>query len=93
MSTLTNVFSAYASATGALYAGPVNLAGYSIKPGGTAGSVVLRDGGASGTALATIDITTDTSVVTMLIPGNGIRFTSSIYVTLPASASITAFCG
>jgi hypothetical protein len=93
MSTLTNVFSAYASATGALYAGATNVAGYHIKPGGTAGSVVLRDGGASGTVVATIDLTTDTSVVTMLIPGNGLRFTTNIHVTLPTSATITVFCG
>lgn len=93
MSTTTNVFSAYASATGPLYAGPANLCGYHIKPGGTAGSVVIRDGGASGTVLATLDITTDTSVVTMQLPGNGIRFFTNLHVTLPTSASITAFCG
>ena len=93
MSTLTNVIAKYASATGDLYAGAGNLAGYHIKPGGSAGSVVLKDGGSSGTTLATIDITTDTSVITAILPGNGIRFTSSIYVTLPTSATITGFIG
>jgi hypothetical protein len=28
-----------------------------------------------------------------LIPGNGIRFTTNIHVTLPTNASITIFCG
>lgn len=93
MSTLTNVIAKYASATGDLYAGPGNLAGYHIKPGGSAGSVVLKDGGSGGTTLATIDITTDTSVITAILPGNGIRFSTSIYVTLPASATITGFIG
>lgn len=93
MSTLTNVIAKYASSTGDLYAGPGNLAGYHIKPGGTAGSVVLKDGGSGGTTLATIDITTDTSVITAILPGNGIRFATSIYVTLPKSATITGFIG
>jgi len=93
MSTLTNVFPVYASATGQAYAGATNVSGYHIKPGGTAGSIVVRDGGASGTVVMTLDITTDTSVITMLIPGNGVRFTSNIYVTLPTSATMTLFCG
>lgn len=93
MSTLTNVFSAQASATGAIYAGPSNLAGYHITPGGTAGNIVFRDGGASGTVLLTVAIGTNTAPVSMLVPGNGIRFTTSIYVTLPASAAVTIFCG
>lgn len=93
MSTTTNVFGTYASATGTLYAGPTNVCGYHIKPGGTAGSVVLRDGGAGGTTKITLDVTTDTSVITMLIPGNGVRFDSNVHATLPAGTSITAFCG
>lgn len=93
MSTLTNVFSAYANATGQAYAGATNVAGYHIKPGGTAGSIVVKDGGSSGTTLLTVDITTDTSVITMLIPGNGLRFNTNIYVTLPTGATITFFCG
>lgn len=93
MSTLTNVFSAYASATGVLYSGATNLSGYHIKPGGVAGSIVLRDGGSGGTVLLTLDITTDTSVTTMLLPGNGIRFNTNLHVTLPTTSTITAFCG
>ena len=93
MSTLTNVFSAHAEATGTIYAGATNLGGYQIKPGGTAGQIELRDGGASGTLLMQLDITTNTVVVATILPGNGIRFTTSIHVTLPASAAITIFCG
>jgi hypothetical protein len=93
MSTLTNVFAAHANGTGTIYAGATNLGGYQIKPGGTAGTIELRDGGASGTLLLELDITVNTAVIATLLPGNGIRFTSSIHATLPASAAITIFCG
>lgn len=93
MSTLTNVIAKYINSTGTIYSGAANLAGYHIKPGGTAGSIEIKDGGSSGTLLATIDITTDTSVITALLPGNGIRFNNGIYVSLPTSATITVFLG
>lgn len=93
MSTLTNVFSKHANATGTIYSGPTNLGGYQLKPGGTAGTIELRDGGATGTLLLELDITINTAVIATLLPGNGIRFTTDIHVTLPASAAITIFCG
>lgn len=93
MSTLTNVFAVHANATGSIYAGATNLGGYQIKPGGTAGTIELRDGGSSGTLLLELDITTNTAIISTLIPGNGIRFNTSIYVVLPTSAAITIFCG
>jgi hypothetical protein len=52
MSTLTNVFSAHLDATGTIYAGATNLAGYQALAGGTAGEIVFRDGGASGTVVS-----------------------------------------
>jgi len=94
MSTLTNVFSAHADATGTIYAGATNLAGYQALSGGTAGEIVFRDGGSGGTVLMRINIPANTNnPFANIIPGNGIRFTSSIHVTLPASAAVTIFCG
>ena len=93
MSTLTNVFSKHANATGTIYSGAANLGGYQIKPGGTAGTIELRDGGAGGTLLMELDITTNTAVIATLLPGNGIRFNTNIYVVLPTGAAITIFCG
>ena len=94
MSTLTNVFSAHADATGTIYAGATNLAGYQIAPGGTAGEIIFRDGGAGGTLLLKVNIpATPLTPISTLIPGNGIRFNTNIHVTLPASAAVTIFCG
>jgi hypothetical protein len=94
MSTLTNVFSAHKDATGTIYAGATNLAGYQALSGGTAGEIVFRDGGASGTIRLRINVPANTNnPFANIIPGNGIRFTTDIHVTLPASAAVTIFCG
>lgn len=93
MSTLTNVFSAHSDATGTIYAGPTNLGGYQLASGGTAGEIVFRDGGASGTVRLRVNITVNTAVISTLIPGNGIRFNTDIHVTLPTNAVVTIFCG
>ena len=93
MSTLTNVFSKHEDATGVIYNGATNLAGYQLASGGTAGEIVFRDGGSGGTVLLRVNITTNTAVISTLLPGNGIRFNTNIHVTLPASAAVTIFCG
>jgi len=93
VSTLTNVFSKHADATGTIYAGATNLAGYQLASGGVAGEIVFRDGDSGGTVLLRVNITANTAVISTLIPGNGIRFTTAIHVTLPASAAVTIFCG
>jgi hypothetical protein len=94
MASLTNVFSAHKDATGTIYAGATNLAGYQALSGGTAGEIVFRDGGASGTVLLKFNIPANTNnPFANLIPGTGIRFTTDIHVTLPASAAVTIFCG
>ena len=94
MSTLTNVFSAHADATEIIYAGATNLAGYQLAPGGAAGEVVFRDGGASGTIRLVVNVpATPATPISTLIPGNGIRFTTNVHVTLPAGAAVTIFCG
>jgi hypothetical protein len=93
LSTLTNVFSVHADATGTMYSGATNLAAYQLASGGVAGEIVFRDGGASGTVRLRVNITINTAVISTIIPGNGIRFNTDIHVTLPASAAVTIFCG
>lgn len=94
MSTLTNVFAVHAEATGTAYAGPTNLAGYQCLSGGTAGDIIFRDGGASGTILLQFNVPANTNnPFANLIPGNGIRFNTNVHVTLPTSAKVTIFCG
>ena len=94
MSTLTNVFSAHADATGTINAGATNLAGYQALSGGTAGELIFRDGGSGGTVLLRFNVPANTNnPFANIIPGNGIRFNTNIHVTLPASSKLTIFCG
>jgi hypothetical protein len=94
MSTLTNVFAEHSDTTEITYAGATNLAGYQALAGGTAGEIVFRDGGASGTIRLRINIPANTNnPFANIIPGNGIRFNTNIHITLPAGAAITIFCG
>jgi len=93
MSTSTDVKASRVAATGTVVSGRQRLKGYHISPGGTAGSVTFKDGGAGGTTRVDIDITTNTSVIFGFIPGDGVLFSTDIHVTLPLSATVTAFYG
>ena len=93
MASLTNVFAVHRDTTGVMYAGATNLAGYQIASGGVAGEMVFRDGGSGGTERLRLNITTNTAVISTLIPGTGIRFYTNIHVTLPAGSGVTIFCG
>ena len=94
MASLTNVFSEHRDSTGVIYSGATNLAGYQALSGGTAGEIIFRDGGASGTVRLRFNIPANTNnPFANLIPGTGIRFTSNIHVTLPTNAAVTIFCG
>jgi hypothetical protein len=64
-----------------------------LASGGTGGEIVFRDGGSGGTVRLRINITTNTAVISTLLPGNGIRFNTDIHVTLPAGAAVSIFCG
>jgi hypothetical protein len=93
MSMQTDVKSVHTEATGTMVSGRNRLKGYHCISGGTAGDVIFRNGGASGTVLLQFNIGTGTQPITMPIPGEGILFATSIHVTLPATAKITAFYG
>ena len=88
-----DVKAAHAEATGTIVSERTRLKGYQLLSGGTAGDIIFTDGGASGTERLRVNISTNVVPVSTLIPGEGILFTTDIYVTLPASAKITVFYG
>ncbi len=62
--------------------------------GGTAGDIIFRDGGASGTVLVQFNIPANTNnSVPILIPAAGLLFETNLHVTLPTSAKVTIFYG
>jgi hypothetical protein len=94
MAMQTDVLASHVEATGTMVSGRVRVKGYQCLSGGTAGDIILRDGGASGTIRLQFNIPANTNnPFANLIPGEGILFTTDVHVTLPTSAKITVFYG
>jgi hypothetical protein len=63
-----------------------------IIPTGTAGSVVFKDGGASGTTLLTINTVASATVQQYIrLPANGLLFQTSLYGALTNVGSVVVF--
>jgi len=94
MTMQTDVLSSHVEATGIVVSGRVRLKGYQCLSGGTAGDIIFRDGGASGTIRLQFNIPGNTNnPFSNLIPGEGILFTTDVHVTLPTAAKVTIFYG
>ena len=93
----TDVKSAHLSVAGTLFNGPTRLKGLIVCPAAsTACTVQFKDGGSSGVVLLEFDIASNTNVNTYTfdIPGEGIKFSTSLYLALSAGITgITAFYG
>ena len=90
----TDVKAAHAEATGTLISSRTRVRGYQCLSGGTAGDIIFRDGGASGTIRLQFNIPANTNnPFANLIPGEGILFNTNVHVTLPTSAKVTVFYG
>jgi hypothetical protein len=61
-----------------------------IEPGASAGSVIMKDGGASGTTVMTLNTTANGETFNILIPAEGVLFATDIYATL-SNTKVTAF--
>ena len=63
-----------------------------IVPDTVAGSVVFKDGGASGTTRMTINtLASSTTPDYILLPGEGLVFQTNIYVDLTSVVSVMVF--
>ena len=88
---MANVVATHTEATGTLISRRCNLRGYQVIGGGTAGDIVFRDGGASGTIRLQFNISTGIQPVQLAIPSDGILFITDVHITLPTSAKATIF--
>ena len=90
----TDVKSVHTETTGTAVSYRTRVKGYQFLGGGTAGDIILRDGGASGTVRLQFNISaTPLNPLSFTIPGEGILFYTNVHVTLPATAKITLFYG
>ena len=90
----TDVKSEHVEATGTVVSGRTRVKGYQCLSGGTAGEVIFRDGGASGTVRLQFNVPAATiAPFSTLIPGEGILFTTDVHLTVPGTAKVTVFYG
>lgn len=69
--------------------GRVRVRAVYIVPSGTAGSVVFKDGGSSGSARLTLNtVASATQPTYMLLPGEGMLFSTDVYVDVTSIGSV-----
>jgi hypothetical protein len=79
----TDVKSAYLAATGtAVVSSRTRVKSVLIAATATAGSVILRDGGASGVTRLQIDTPAAAGAINAILPGEGILFDTDVHGTL-----------
>jgi len=91
-----DVKSTHLNASGTISNQPARIKGFSIcATASTAGTLVLKDGGSSGTARVEIDIPSNSNPNSfyVLVPGEGVRCYTDIYATMTNIASVTVFYG
>ena len=93
MSMQTDVLAVHRETTGTMVSGRNRVKGLIVTPGGTAGDIVLRDNGASGTVRLQFNLSTNQSAFSFTVPGQGVLFLTDIHVTLPTSSKLTVFYG
>ena len=89
----TDVLAAHRDSTGTVVSGRNRVKGLIVTPGGTAGDIILRDGGSGGTTRLQFNLSTNQSAFSFTVPGEGVLFLTDIHVTLPTSSKLTVFYG
>lgn len=89
----TDVRSVTLTEDGTVYNGRQRIRHVTYVATATAGSIVLKDGGTSGTALLTVATPAVADAYDIVIPGNGILFETDVYLDLTNVTSVTFFYG
>ena len=92
MAMQTDVKAVQVTSTNTAYGAPTRVKGVTISFA-SAGTVVLKDGGASGTTRLTLNTPAAAEMFNALLPAEGIRFYTDVYVDVTNVASVTVFYG
>lgn len=87
----TDVKAASLSATGSIYADKTRVRALTISYA-SGGTVVLKDGGSSGTTVYTFTAPAAAGSIHVIIPGEGILFSTNAYATL-TNTTLVAYYG
>jgi len=96
MSMQGDVSAKHLNASGSVYGSRTRVKGFSIcATASSAGTLLLKDGGSSGTTLIEIDIPSNSNPNSfyVAIPQEGVLFPTNVYATLTNIASVTVFYG
>jgi len=77
------------TSTGTIYSGAARIRGIIAQSSSASGSVVLKDGGSSGTVKFTFPLGADNTVGQYTVPGAGIVCGTDIHATLSSCDSCT----
>jgi hypothetical protein len=93
MTMQTDVKMSHMNANGVATSFRSRLRGYQIAPGGTAGQINIYDNATtgSGNLVLSIDVTTNTAIISTLIPAEGIIAYNGMYVSMPTGTTMTVF--
>ncbi len=83
----TDVSAASVSTSSTAVAARTRVRGLLVSPGSANGSVVLKDGGSSGTTLLTISTVANGEPFNVIIPANGVLFETDVYATLSGTGT------
>lgn len=89
---LGDVKSNVAVASNTVVGGPARVRGLYYSANASAGSIIVKDGGSSGTTIITI-ATPANGFGDVTIPGDGVLCSTNVYVALTNIASATIFYG
>ena len=89
----TDVKAASLTESGTAFAGRTRVRGIVISDTNTAGQLILRDGGVTGTIKFQLDTPNASFVSNILIPGAGILFETDVYAEITSLASVVVFYG
>lgn len=92
MTMQTDVKANSLSTSDTVFGGRTRVKGMVVTPGASAGSVVLKDGGSGGTTVMTINTIAGGETFNVIIPGEGVLFSTDAYATL-SNATVTVFYG
>lgn len=90
----TDVKAGYVSSTATVFSGRTRFKGVAVTPGSATGTVVVRDGGASGTTLYSTTTLASGTPFYILVPGEGVLCATDLHVTVSGTATTaTVFYG
>ena len=90
MTMQTDVLALSLTESGAVTNARARVRGLVIEPGASAGSVVIKDGGSSGTTKFTVNTLAGGETFNVIIPAEGVLCLTSVYATL-TNAKVTVF--